>query len=331
MNDTAVAEMPRWKEAIVGAQERFVTIASRDQLVDWARESMFALQALEKSEYLRGVAEKNPTSLRNAIINVAAIGLTLNPAAQYAALVPRDGAVCLDVMYRGFIRLATDAGAIQWAQAELVYSTDEFKYRGKLLPPEHGADPFSAERGAVVGVYCVAKTATGDFLTEVMRADEVNEVRDCSEYWKKKKAGPWATQWGEMAKKTVIKRGRKTWPESRDQTQAERLQHAVEISNNTDGFEAIENKPPSITPHDDTITMEERKAAVLKYTDTIQTIKDAIKDMELKAAAGAWYSLPEHDQEVLWFAPKSGGPFTTDERKMMRTPEFRMAYHQGGE
>lgn len=329
MTGNAVAVMPQWKEAILGAEARFLSIAEKHQLVEWARESMFAIQAMEKNEFLRSVAERNPKSLQNAIFNVAAVGLTLNPASQYAALVPRDGAICLDVMYRGFIRLATDAGAIVWAQAEIVYSTDTFKYRGKLLPPEHGADPFSPERGAIVGVYCVAKTADGDYLTEVMRADEVNEIRDCSEYWKKKQAGPWKTQWGEMAKKTVIKRGRKTWPESRDQRQAERLQNAVEFSNRADGYpEVIEHQPQGgITAHDDTITMDERHAAVRKYRDRLDTIKAALKTCDYQEAAQLWYSLSDREQEVLWFAQKNGGPFTAAERKQMQEPQFRQAYY----
>ena len=89
--------------------------------------------------------------------------------------------------------------------------------------------------------------------------------------------------------------------------------------------EAVERTP--ITAHDDTISMEERKGAIVKYADTIQLIKDALKTMDLKEAAQAWYSLPERDQEVLWFAPTKGGPFTTEERKTMRLPEFIKSYY----
>lgn len=81
----------------------------------------------------------------------------------------------------------------------------------------------------------------------------------------------------------------------------------------------------------DDFTPEERMEAVKKHALTIQTIKDALKDMELKTAAGLWYSLSEREQRMLWFAPSKGGPFTTDERKLIKTPEFRMAYYTGGE
>lgn len=237
-------QLEPWKGAMVAAQDRFTEIASKDQIVDWQRESMFALQAIEKSDYLRRIANDNPASLRNAIINVAAIGITLNPAAQYAALVPRDGAVCLDIMYRGLIKIATDAGSVRWVQAEVVHEADEFTFTGKVSAPIHKANVFAKDRGPIVGVYCVAKTVDGDFLTEVMSIDEVNAIRDRSDYWKKKKAGPWLTDPGEMAKKTIIKRARKTWPET-DARSAERLQTATELANEADGYhlEALEHKP----------------------------------------------------------------------------------------
>jgi phage recombination protein Bet len=87
--------------------------------------------------------------------------------------------------------------------------------------------------------------------------------------------------------------------------------------------EAVERAP--IAPHDETITMQERQSAVVKFADTIKTVKDALKAGEFTIAARTWYALSERDQEVLWFAPKNGGPFTTDERKLIKTPEFRLA------
>lgn len=280
---TAVAAMPIWKEAIAHAQERFVAIAAQDRLVDWARESMFALQAIERSDFLRSTAERNPKSLRNAIINVASCGLTLNPAAQYAALVPRDGAVCLDIMYRGLIKIATDMGSIRWVQAELVYKADTFTFNGRTAAPVHTADVFSKERGEVIGVYCVAKTVDGDILTETMSADEVNEIRDRSSSWqafaaKKIKSSPWGSDWGEMAKKTVIKRARKTWPETTIARGSERIQTATELANHADGFEALRPdgdgviSPRSgvvemLTDEDKTEAQQRAKAVQAKYDE----------------------------------------------------------------
>lgn len=271
MNDTTeVAEVLPWKNALITARDRFVAIAEKDRLVDWQRESMFALQSLEKSDFLRKIADSNPQSLRNAIINVAACGITLNPAAQYAALVPRDGQVCLDIMYRGLIKIATDMGSIRWVQAELVYSGDKFTYKGLTEAPVHEADVFAKDRGAVVGVYCVAKTVDGDFLTDFMPVDEVNAIRDRSDYFKKTSKGPWKDHWGEMAKKTIIKRARKTWPESKVQANNERLAVATEIANVTDGY--TEPVHGAITPSGDAWDgeSEESQAFLLKIATRVK-------------------------------------------------------------
>ena len=57
--------------------------------LNFAKECEFALQILSKNDYLLGIAKTNPFSLKSAISNVAAIGISLNPALAYAYLVPR--------------------------------------------------------------------------------------------------------------------------------------------------------------------------------------------------------------------------------------------------
>ena len=84
-------------------------------------ECLFAKQQITKESFTLDTAVNNPASLRSAILNVAAIGISLNPSLAHAYLVPRDGAICLDISYRGLVKLATDAGAIEWAKAVLVY------------------------------------------------------------------------------------------------------------------------------------------------------------------------------------------------------------------
>jgi len=222
--------------AVDAAKDQFEIIVKNNPSVDWASESMFAYQAVSANSYIMGIAQKNRESVKNAIINIAATGLTLNPATHYAYLVPRGGAICLDISYRGLIKIATDSGSVKWAKAELVYSGDEFIYKGPSQQPEHNADPFSKERGDVVGVYCVAKTHDGDFLVETMTIDELTKIRDEASAAASK--GPWKTYFGEMCKKCVIKRAQKTWPMS---DQHERLQTAVNVINESEGSEWAES------------------------------------------------------------------------------------------
>lgn len=207
-----------------------------DRSINFDREAGFAVQALQGNEYALSVAMKNRQSVIDAVTNIAAIGISLNPAKKQAYLVPRDGRICLDISYMGLLDLACDSGSIRWGQARLVHEADTFEMQGVDREPTHRFAPFSTDRGAVVGVYCVVKTADGDYLTEAMSADEVNEIRDRSAAWKawieKKRKCPWVTDWGEMAKKTVVKRASKYWPTT------ERLAAAVHHLN-TDGGEGL--------------------------------------------------------------------------------------------
>ncbi|EFE7922911.1 recombinase RecT, partial [Escherichia coli] len=146
----------------------------------------------QKNDYLAKTALANPTSAQNAIINVAAIGITLNPASKLAYLVPRDGMVCLDISYMGLLHLAQSTGSIKWGQCKLVYSNDTYESNGLDSAPTHKYNAFG-ERGSIVGGYCTVKTADGDYLTEEMSLAEIKAVEATS----KAKNGPWKTFWEE--------------------------------------------------------------------------------------------------------------------------------------
>ncbi len=232
-----IAKVEHIFHAVDAAKGQFENIVKHNPSVDWESESMFAYQAISANSYIMGIAQKNRESVKNAIINIASTGLTLNPATHYAYLVPRGGMICLDISYRGLIKIATDSGSIKWAKAELVYSGDDFSYKGPSRMPEHNSDPFGRDRGDVAGVYCVAKTVDGDFLIETMTIDELTKIRDEASAAANK--GPWKSYFGEMCKKCVIKRAQKTWPMS---DQHERIQTAVNVINETEGSEWAETK-----------------------------------------------------------------------------------------
>ena len=224
-------------------EERFNEIAPYG--LTYASEKGFAIQALKSNDYLRKVAQDQPQSLQQAITNIAAIGLSLSPAEKLAYLIPRAGKICLDVSYMGFCRLATNSGAIEWIQAELVGKDDEkFTNKGMGERPDHDYDGFATleERGGFRGVYCTAKTTKGDYLTTLMSAADVYGIRDRSEAYKKNQSGPWATDFGEMAKKSVVRRAYKMWPQS-DERANERMTLAVHLSNENEGFKPITTSP----------------------------------------------------------------------------------------
>lgn len=212
---------------VAEAEEQFIQIAASDgNTVNYQKEASFALQSIEKSEYLQ---KCKPSSIRNAVVNVASVGLSLNPAMKLAYLVPRDGLCCLDISYIGLTKIATDTGSVKAVKAEVVRANDDFEYMGPFDRPLHKFDPFatSAQRGDVRGAYTMARLANGETLVETLSMEEIDKIRAKS----KAKSGPWFDWFEEMVKKSVIKRAYKMWPTT------ERLSKAVEVLNEHEGLD----------------------------------------------------------------------------------------------
>lgn len=223
---------------IYGARSNFASVLT-DTALNFEREAEFALQTFQNNEYAAKIAMQNRQSVVNAVTNIAAIGISLNPAKRQAYLVPRDGKICLDISYMGLMDLAMATGSIRWAQAELVYSNDSFALNGMDQPPTHSYNPFSKDRGEVVGVYVVVKTADGDYLTTCMSREEIDGIMNRSQSVKSGKSSPWKTDYGEMAKKTVVKRAYKYWPKT------DRLDKAIHHLNTDsgEGLATLSNAP----------------------------------------------------------------------------------------
>jgi len=213
----------------------FNQMAAIHNAVDYRREASFALQALQDNEFLATTAMKNQDSFKRAIINVAAIGLSLNPIKKLAYLIPRKGKVCLDISYIGLITLAVDEKSIKWAQAEIVRENDHYTFNGVGEKPDHEFKPFSEDRGKIIGAYCVAKTNQDEFITIQMSIKQIYEIRNRSESFKSGSSGPWKSDEEEMIKKTVIRRASKSWPRT---STMDRLERAVEATEEALGLAA---------------------------------------------------------------------------------------------
>lgn len=319
--NTEVATIPPYEDGIISAKDDFQKLAPAD--LKYGDEEIFAMQMLTKTNFALETANKNPRSVQFAMINVASTGLTLNPAHGYAYLVPRDGAIVLDISYKGLIKIATDAGAIRWARAECVHEYDDFAYFGPAREPEIRTNPFK-ERGPIVGVYCIAKTVDGDILTEVMDLEAIYKIRDASTAWTKGQVGnkgPWESYFAEMCRKAVIKRARKTWPYTK---QIEKLNEVIEIANQAEGgysFEHVE------------LTEEEKLAkrraehdmALGRHSESVDFIKDRVAAEDWLAMSQEWEAIPRDDQMALWLAPTKGGIFSTAERKAIKEKYTRQA------
>lgn len=271
-------------------EERFKQIAP--QAISYEAEKGFAMQLLTNNSYLMKAAQENPASLAQAITNVAAIGLSLNPAERQAYLLPRNvregnqwiTRIFLEPSYMGLIKLATDSGSIEWVQARMVYKNDNFVDNGVGEKPTHVYKAFDTpeERGEFVGVYCVAKTHGGDHLTHMMPASKVHDIMERSETIKKYRlknsqgfGGPWITDFEEQAKKTVIRQAFKTWPRTNTH-----MAEAVHLSDVNEGFDPILTSPQVM---DYTADQKAYYDQLIEKSDALEmfvlqsTIEDAVR------------------------------------------------------
>ncbi|ELY5800421.1 recombinase RecT [Cronobacter sakazakii] len=251
--------------SFVKQQEPLFCGAMTDQTVTWAKESQFAIQLFQKNDFLAKTAINNPTSAQNAIINVAAIGITLNPASKLAYLVPRDGMVCLDISYMGLLHLAQSSGSIKWGQCKLVCANDTYESNGLDKAPTHKYNAFG-DRGKVVGGYCTVKTPDGDYLTEEMSLAEIKAVEATS----KAKNGPWKNFWEEMARKTIVKRASKYWPK------AQRLDNAIHLLNDDEGM----HQEPVMAYHSEEQIREDERKRQQEVIDKASDLCDEMAQAE---------------------------------------------------
>lgn len=69
----------------------------------------------------------------------------------------------------------------------------------------------------------------------------------------------------------------------------------------------------------------ENTQTILKYAESILAIKAGIALKDYSTASEEWFSLTDEDKTILWKAPSKGGVFTTEEREIMKSKEFREA------
>lgn len=208
------------------------------------KEASFAIQHLSNNPYLQ---KADGNSILKAVLNIAQIGLTLNPVSKYAYLVPRyNGATktlecVLDPSYTGLVKLLTDSGSVNSINCQIVYEGDDIEIDMASDKKVTKHVPYiltGKEKGNPIAVYSLATLFDGSFHCELMSIKEVHDIRERSESYKAYKAGKvkscvWTTDEGEMTRKTCIKRHFKHLPKS---NKIEQLEKAIDLSHVAGGF-----------------------------------------------------------------------------------------------
>jgi hypothetical protein len=71
--------------------------------------------------------------------------------------------------------------------------------------------------------------------------------------------------------------------------------------------------------------MLEHNSAVRDLIHSIADIKLSIETGDLSRGSESWFALTDDEKKAIWFAPSKGGMFTTKEREVMKSREFRLA------
>lgn len=208
---------------ITKAKEQHPILALLDQNKD--KLNAVATKTLNAERMIRVVAGSlartpklancEPWSVVIAVSKAMQLGLEPSGLSGQAYLVPfwnkntsRDEAQLI-VGYKGMIDMARRSGHVSTIHSTLVYEGEHFKETGGIDPMiEHEIDRsknVSRSEEDIIAAYAVAKFKDGGYQFEVMSREEIDGIKNMSQAGRKD-YGPWAEHYGQMARKTVIRR-----------------------------------------------------------------------------------------------------------------------------
>jgi recombination protein RecT len=202
--------------------------------------------------------ECDPYSFMGALLSCAQLGLEPGSGLGHVYLIPYGKNVNMQLGYKGMIDLARRSGQIVSLTAHDVYAKDEFSYELGLNEALIHKPYMDGDRGEFVCVYAVAKLVGGGHQIGVMSKSDIEKIRKMS---KMPNSDPWKLHYGEMAKKTVIRRLFKYLPVSIEMQQATEIEDAGD-KGRYDASKVLEGEI------DDGIVFDNETGEVLSDTDT---------------------------------------------------------------
>lgn len=199
--------------------------------IDVDKFTRVAMTAIQTNPQLQNADRR---SLFGACVRLAQDGLL--PDGREAALVMfKDKAQAMP-MIAGILKKVRQSGEVSKINAFVVHENDHFKVSyGFDEDVEHIPPGLDKPRGKPIGAYATAVLKDGSRLLEVMSFEEIEAVRKVS---RAANNGPWVSWWGEMARKTVMRRLSKRLPMSTD---------VEELVRRDDALVAPEAAAPALT------------------------------------------------------------------------------------
>lgn len=194
------------------------------QLPDHVPRKRFLRAAHQAVRKTYGLEKCSRASIYDACERAATDGLMLD--GREASIVVRyqngENVASYEPMYRGLLKLIRQSGQVSSIRARLIHANDHFvRHEGDDEHYEHRPVDLGQEKGDIIGAYAIAVLKDGEVVRELMDREALEEIRNRSSGWKafvakKIKTTPWATDFGEMARKTVLRRLSKYLPSSTD-------------------------------------------------------------------------------------------------------------------
>jgi phage RecT family recombinase len=194
------------------------TLLGSDQAVE--RFKTVAIHAIVHDSKLR---DADPMSVIEAVREAATLGLEPTGVLGEAWILPYKRLARLAVGYRGYLKLIRRSDAVAFVDAQVVYLRDEFhvqfgtdpriEHTPLLFGERNQANELTEDRGSYRGAYAWAQLdGTEHPLIEWMPLVDIEQARKASPSVIAGRPSPWDEWYGEMARKTVIRRLAKRLP-----------------------------------------------------------------------------------------------------------------------
>jgi recombination protein RecT len=162
-----------------------------------------ALHAISTNSKL--LRDCTPLSIVLAVKDAAALDLEPTGLMGEGAIIPYKTEAKFQPMYRGLLKLCFRSDRIEMVDCQVVYGKDFYESSLGTQPFIHHVPTRELDRGGYKLAYAWAKLrGAADPLIDEMTEADINTIRE--QFSRNQQDSPWDTSWGEMARKTVLKR-----------------------------------------------------------------------------------------------------------------------------
>lgn len=240
-----VAQRDPWMAEVVAGLDKpdrydqLVSLLGSKGAVD--RFKVVALHSIVHEDKLRPCS---PMSIVEAIREAAVLGLEVYGPLGESWILPAGAVARLQIGYRGYLKLIRESSQVEFMDAQVVYMNDTFDVEFGTAPRiihrpllfgerDKQTGDLLADRGGYRGAYAWAQLrGTNHPMIEWMPLLDVEQIRKASPSVKSGRKSPWDDWYGEMMRKSPIRRLAKRLPLS------EKAERALAYESVTDEIEA---------------------------------------------------------------------------------------------